>query len=104
MLNSQALRPMAGAVSAQYVTCGKAECRCRTGAKHGPYYYRVWRQGSSIKKEYIRSEDVERVRACCQAHQEILHLITEIRAERRRLSGNIRKSVTRCKRMLHDPW
>jgi len=101
---SAAVRPLPGKVSAQYVTCGKSDCRCRNGQRHGPYYYRVWRDGDSIRKEYIKSKDVDHIRACCKAHEDMLRLVVQLRSERRRLTGNIRKAVTATKRLIRDPW
>lgn len=42
LLRSLARPPMAAiraSVVERYGTCGKANCSCHAGAKHGPYYY-----------------------------------------------------------------
>lgn len=43
-----------GAVAAEYRTCGDDSCQCMSGGeKHGPYEYRVYREGDTVKKEYL---------------------------------------------------
>lgn len=37
----------------EYVVCGKENCRCARGIKHGPYYYRYWRSGGKLHREYV---------------------------------------------------
>jgi len=54
-----------GDLMEQMVRCGKATCHCREGKLHGPYHYRVWREGEKIRKEYVRPEDAENVREAC---------------------------------------
>jgi hypothetical protein len=40
------------------------------GKKLGPYHVRRWKVGRKLYKEYIKPQDVERVKAACQAHRE----------------------------------
>lgn len=62
---------MPGAVCAQYVKCGKPNCRCKRGIKHGVYWYRFWREDGHLRKQYVKAQDVERIRRACAAyHQE----------------------------------
>jgi len=37
----------------QRVRCGKAKCKCATGAGHGPYWYSFSRKGGRLKSRYI---------------------------------------------------
>ena len=39
------------------------------GKKLGPYYVRRWKEGKRIFKEYIKFEDLERIRAECDAYR-----------------------------------
>jgi len=48
-----------GAVCAQY--------RRRGGRELGPYYFRFWREGGRLRKQYVRPDQVEHVRALCEA-------------------------------------
>ena len=56
-----------GAVCKQWVRCGRSNCRCSREKLHGPYYYRFWREGGRLRKQYVKRSDVEKVRASCQA-------------------------------------
>jgi hypothetical protein len=40
------------------------------GKKLGPYHVRRWKVGRKLYKEYIKPDQVERVKAACQAHRE----------------------------------
>ena len=60
-----------GVVCAQYIRCGKPNCRCAHGELHGPYWYRFWRdRHGRLHKEYVRKADVDVVRAACEARRE----------------------------------
>ena len=41
-----------GTVVIKKVSCGKDNCKCQSGALHGPYKYVVRRQGDSLDWEY----------------------------------------------------
>ncbi len=43
-----------GAVYLEYRTCGDESCSCMSGgAKHGPYEYRAYRDGDTVRREYL---------------------------------------------------
>ena len=63
-------KTLPGVVRPQWIRCGKAGCRCARGRPHGPYFYRFWRQGGRLRKQYVRPDHVERVRAACQARRQ----------------------------------
>lgn len=43
-----------GTIAIEFRTCGDESCHCMSGGeKHGPYKYRVYREGETVKKEYI---------------------------------------------------
>ena len=59
-------KSLPGSVHKQWVRCGKAGCRCSDPKKlHGPYYYRIYREFRQIRKEYIKRENVKKVRQLC---------------------------------------
>ena len=58
------------AVCAQYVRCGKSNCKCASGLLHGPYHYCFWREGGKLKKAYVRKADVAEVRSICQTYRQ----------------------------------
>ena len=61
---------LAGVVVWQWVRCGRAGCRCAKGKLHGPYAYRVFREGNRLRKEYVPKHLAEKVTAACQARRE----------------------------------
>jgi hypothetical protein len=63
-------KTLPGTVCAQWVRCGRWNCRCATGKLHGPYYYRLWRDGGKLRKTYVRRSEVDRVRARCEARRQ----------------------------------
>ena len=71
-----------GAVCAQYVRCGKPNCHCAQGQRHGPYWYRFWRDRYGQRhKEYVRPTDLEAVRAACAAWQAQQRAVAELLAQ-----------------------
>jgi len=57
------LRP--GSLSRQYNVCGKPGCRCKdpkAPRRHGPYYQLNYVYGGKKTSEFVRSEDLKRVR------------------------------------------
>lgn len=43
-----------GTILHEYRTCGDESCHCMSdGEKHGPYRYRAYRDGDTIRKEYL---------------------------------------------------
>ena len=46
-----------GSISALYLeyrTCGDGSCSCMSGGeKHGPYKYRAYRDGDTVRREYL---------------------------------------------------
>jgi hypothetical protein len=63
-------KPLPGAVCRQWVRCGNPTCHCARGQRHGPYYYRFWREGGKLRKQYVRPADLEEVRARCEARRQ----------------------------------
>ena len=59
-----------GTVVAQWVKCGNPKCHCARGDLHGPYWYRFYREGSKVRKAYVRPADLAAVRAACDARRE----------------------------------
>ena len=42
----------------QYNRCGKPNCACKTGEKHGPYLYMHWRVNGRRHKKYVKKSEV----------------------------------------------
>lgn len=67
-----------GTVHAQYVRCGKTNCKCSRGELHGAYYYHFVRVGGKLKKRYLKTSEIELIQNACLARQreKKLHLST----------------------------
>lgn len=49
-----------GTVYLEYRTCGDESCRCMSGGeKHGPYKYRVYRDGNTVRRDYLGTAAAE---------------------------------------------
>lgn len=53
--NAQVLEnDSSGAVYLEYRTCGDESCSCMSGGvKHGPYKYRAYRDGDTVRRDYL---------------------------------------------------
>lgn len=47
-----------------------AQWRERDGKRYGPYYFRFWREGGRLRKQYIKRNEMEAVQAACARHRE----------------------------------
>ncbi len=70
----------------QFVSCGKKNCRCQRGRKHGPFHYLVQCLGvGSIRKFLLKTPaEREQARASIAAYaafQEQLEELSQINAE-----------------------
>lgn len=63
------LHKIGGTVHAQYVTCGKKNCKCSRGELHGAYYYHFVRIGGKLRKRYLKASEVEETREACILRQ-----------------------------------
>lgn len=48
------ITPLPGVVRVEWVRCGKPNCRCARGERHGPYLYRRWREGGRQRRSYVK--------------------------------------------------
>jgi len=85
------------AVCAQFVRCGKPDCRCASGKLHGPYFYCFWREGGRLRKAYIPKADVDEVRDICQANRRTRQMLDidfdlwrTLQLELREVENNVR--------------
>ena len=91
--------PLAGEVCSQFIRCGKTGCRCSQGELHGPYYYRIWREGATVHKVYVKSRDMESVKAACKAHKTLSGTLQELKKARLKLTQGIQKEWRRTQRL-----
>jgi hypothetical protein len=64
-------KTLPGAVCQQWKRCGRARCKCTSGALHGPYFYRFWRENGRLRKAYVKPADLEAVRAACAKERQL---------------------------------
>ncbi len=91
-ISLKASPPLKGEVCAQYIRCGKPNCRCRQGNPHGPYYYRIWRDGSRVRKIYVKQADLENVRQACAAYKLLAEQLRGQRLARTRITRQIKRA------------
>jgi hypothetical protein len=92
-----------GEVCAQYIRCGKSGCRCEQGQRHGPYYYRIWREGDQVHKVYVKRSELGMVRQACASYRLQRQLLRDTHNERERLARRIlreQRDATRLMRRL----
>ncbi len=82
---------LAGTVHERWTRCGKPGCRCTRGDPHGPYYSRRWAQDGQRHEEYVRRDQVEGVRAQCQARRQHEHQVVAARKECRELTRMLKE-------------
>jgi len=82
-----------GSLSRTSRTCGKTRCRCRTGAKHGPYAYITWHQGRRPQALYVPPGREPEVEAALRAWREFQTLARRLAAQNRE----------RLRRQLREP-
>ena len=63
------MEPLPGAVCAQYMRCGKPNCRCANGDLHGPYHCFFYRINGRLIKRYVRKADAPLMMARCLAYR-----------------------------------
>ena len=59
-----------GTVHAQFIRCGKSNCKCSRGELHGVYFYHFVRINGRLRKRYLKRSDVEDVQAACFIRQQ----------------------------------
>jgi hypothetical protein len=87
-----------GTVHEQRVRCGRANCRCARGQLHTAHY-RFWRDRKGRQhKAYVKTSDVESVRAACAAWAEMDAMMRQIKQseEGKRVMKEFRRSLRRA--------
>ena len=94
------LHPLEGEVCIQFIRCGKTGCRCQAGHLHGPYHYRIWREGTHVRKVYVKAVEMESVKAACEAHRNLSRSLRGVKQVRMRLTQSILKEWRQTQRYL----
>ena len=69
-----------GSFVKQYLTCGKANCRCRRGFKHGPFFYLVQCLGTGRVRKFLLKTPAQRkqARTGIAAHLKLQRQLAEL--------------------------
>src|SRR5687767_12709900 len=82
-----------GYLRKKYLTCGKAECRCAQGNKHGPYYYlRTYRKGKK-RQTYVPRGTVARVRESIRRRNAARDQLRQVSIESMRIWRQIKQTL-----------
>lgn len=91
--------PLPGTVCEQFIRCGKPNCRCRKGEPHGPYFYRIWRDGPTVNKVYVCAQDLARVRGQCDQYRVLDEDLRALRARRLAYTARLQAQIRRSARL-----
>lgn len=80
-----------GSVHTLKVRCGKPGCRCNRGDLHGPYHVRYWREGGKLRRQYLRADEVEDVRARCKRWRDARREIRQGREDHKQMMRMLRR-------------
>ena len=71
------LRP--GSLSEQYNVCGKRGCQCKAKPpkKHGPYYQLSFTRHGKSRTQFVRREDLPRVRRELRNYERLRKLVDQ---------------------------
>ena len=73
-----------GSLFARYGSCGKENCSCRTGAKHGPYFVLSTRSGGRGGFQYLEEAEAREAKDLVERHREFqdgLRRLRKVNAE-----------------------
>ncbi len=73
-----------GSLHLENKRCGKPNCRCQRGFRHGPYYYLHWRDRGRQRKAYVSRKKVADVLSAIARRQALEREIEAIRKQLRR--------------------
>lgn len=68
------IQPLPGALVRDFKRCGRPTCKCASGALHGPYFVRVWHDGTRRRKAYVKAKDAQQVRASIELYNTLKHI------------------------------
>ncbi len=69
---------LSGSLVQQYVTCGKLNCRCTRGQKHGPLYYLYWKEQGRSRSLYVPRHRVGELRRQIQNYRQFQRKLTTL--------------------------
>jgi hypothetical protein len=91
-------KTLPGVVCQQMVRCGKLGCKCQRGILHGPYFYRFWREGGRLRKQYVPRPQLQLVRQLCLRRQ----LEQRERRSDGQKASEFTDSIKEVEKLIHD--
>jgi hypothetical protein len=76
-----------GTLSSTYRTCGKPDCVCHKGERHGPYLHVSYREGGRTRGYYVPAALEKQVREGIESWQEFQRLALQFAEHNRALLG-----------------
>jgi len=81
-----------GILRKYYVRCGKKNCHCLSGKKHGAYWYLVWDEGFRTCKRYVKKKDLDVIRSAIKRGHEWKQSVRQLQ-QRLRMNSYIAMQV-----------
>jgi hypothetical protein len=91
-----AIKILPGHVATVRIRCGKANCRCARGDRHIAHYHVTYFAGVRSRK-YVRRDQVQEIRAACEAHRV---LQAELRAGR----AEYKQTLAKMRELIRGSW
>jgi uncharacterized protein DUF6788 len=82
---------LGGSLFARYGVCGKENCVCRTGPRHGPYYVLSTRSTGKGGFSYLEGRRAEEARNLVKRHQEFKAGLRRLRRVNAELMALLRR-------------
>lgn len=82
---------LGGSLFARYGVCGKENCVCRSGQRHGPYYVLSTRTGGKGAFSYLEGARAEEARALVRRHREFKAGLRRLRRVNTELMALLRR-------------
>lgn len=80
-----------GSLFARYGVCGKENCVCRTGRRHGPYYVLSTRTGGKGGFSYLEGPRADEARMLVRRHREFKAGLRRLRRANTELLALLRR-------------
>ena len=74
------IRPLPGGLYAERKQCNRPNYRCAAGgdALHGPYLYRRWLENGRLRRQSVKPNDAEQVRAAREVLAELRRVFRQL--------------------------
>jgi hypothetical protein len=77
---------VAGSLVQTYRTCGKSNCICHFGQKHGPYFLLTWSENGRTQSCHVPADKVAAVRAGIERYRAAREALQKLGEYNRRLA------------------